>query len=139
MNSTVNHPGWYASGRIEVIEAIEDWKLDFALANTVKYVARAGKKDPSREIEDLEKAAWYLARKIERLKAEKEGRQVVRPNDMHPRSELSEKSYALSVPDVFVEFDVVISKQPGTVKIGTIDHTKLAELVGRRVHVVVTA
>lgn len=85
-NSTINHPSHYASGRIEVIEAIEDWGLGFHLGNTVKYVARAGKKDPSKEIEDLEKAKWYLKRKIEMLRSEKESREPTRPNDMNPRS-----------------------------------------------------
>jgi hypothetical protein len=33
----------------------------------VKYVARAGKKDVSKEIEDLKKAAFYLDRKIKNL------------------------------------------------------------------------
>ncbi len=68
MSSTIDHPKHYNMGAIEVIDAIEDWNLDFHLGNTVKYVARAGKKDPNREIEDLEKAAWYLARKIMLLK-----------------------------------------------------------------------
>lgn len=80
----VSHPKHYNQGKIEVIEFIEDKNLDFCLANTVKYICRAGIKDVSKEIEDLEKAAWYLARKIERLKAAKEGRPVVRPNDMNP-------------------------------------------------------
>jgi hypothetical protein len=34
----------------------------------VKYVARAGKKNPEKELEDLTKAMWYLNRKIENLK-----------------------------------------------------------------------
>lgn len=83
--SSVNHPAHYNSGKIEVIEAIEDWKLCYHLGNAVKYVARAGRKDPEKEIEDLEKARWYIARKVERLKAVKEGREVTRPNDMNPR------------------------------------------------------
>lgn len=65
----VNHPSHYTLGGIEVIDAIEAWDLDFPLGNTVKYVARAGKKDPAREIEDLEKARWYLDRAIARRKA----------------------------------------------------------------------
>lgn len=80
--SNVSHPKHYNQGKIEVIEFIEDKNLDFCLANTIKYICRAGIKNPATHIEDLEKAAWYLARKIERLKAEKEGRAVVRPNDM---------------------------------------------------------
>lgn len=78
----VNHPSHYNSGKIEVIEALEDWNLNFHLANAVKYCARAGKKDPTKEIEDLQKAVWYIQRRIELLKAAKEGRAVVRPNDM---------------------------------------------------------
>lgn len=85
-SSAVDHPSHYNSGKIEVIEAIEDWKLGYHLGNTVKYCARAGKKDPTKEVEDLEKAAWYLKRKIELLKAEKENRETTRPNDMNPRN-----------------------------------------------------
>jgi hypothetical protein len=85
MGESVSHPSHYNSGKIEVIEAIEDWGLNFHRGNTVKYVARAGKKDPTKEIEDLEKGAWYLAREIERLKARRDKRIVVRPNDMNPR------------------------------------------------------
>lgn len=65
---TVNHPTHYTLGGIEVIDAIEAWSLGFHLGNTVKYVARAGKKDPTREVEDLEKARWYLDRAIARAK-----------------------------------------------------------------------
>lgn len=78
----VNHPAHYNFGRIEVIEFIEDQKLGYHLGNTVKYICRAGRKDPSKEIEDLEKARWYLDRRIELLKAAKAGRAAVRPNDM---------------------------------------------------------
>lgn len=85
MSSEVNHPSHYASGKIEVIEAIEDWKLDFPLGNAVKYVARAGKKDPAKEIQDLEKAVWYIRRKIEILSSTKTGDIPRRPNEMNPR------------------------------------------------------
>ena len=70
MNDTVNRPAYYTDGKIEVIEFIEDKKLGFHLGNAVKYISRAGKKDPSKHIEDLEKAAWYINRKIENLKNE---------------------------------------------------------------------
>lgn len=63
----VHHPSHYASSSVEVIDAIEAWELGFCLGNTVKYVARAGKKDPAKTVEDLEKARWYLNREIERL------------------------------------------------------------------------
>lgn len=71
MNDPVNNPSHYTDGKIEVIDFIEDKKLDFHLGNTVKYIARAGKKDPAKTVEDLEKAKWYLERKINKLKAEK--------------------------------------------------------------------
>lgn len=67
----VNHPSHYTTGKIECIDFIEDKQLGFHLGNTVKYIVRAGKKDPAKTIEDLEKAAWYLNREIERLKGGK--------------------------------------------------------------------
>ena len=63
----VNHPAHYTFGNIEVIDFIEDKKLGFHLGNAVKYISRAGRKDPARTVEDLRKAAWYLNRQIERL------------------------------------------------------------------------
>lgn len=53
----------------EVIKVCEAWGLDrdAYLFNVIKYVARAGKKDPAKELEDLKKAAFYLNRRIERL------------------------------------------------------------------------
>lgn len=61
------NPAHYKQGGVEVISAIEAWGLGFCLGNTVKYVARAGKKDSAKTIEDLRKAAWYLQREINRL------------------------------------------------------------------------
>lgn len=61
----VNHPSHYNHGKIEVIDAIEDWELGFSLGNTVKYVARA--KHKGKQLEDLKKAKWYLEREISRL------------------------------------------------------------------------
>lgn len=66
-NDPVNHPSHYTDGKIEVIDFIEDKKLGFCLGNAVKYIARAGKKDPSKEVEDLKKAAWYVDRRIHEI------------------------------------------------------------------------
>lgn len=63
----VNHPAHYNTGKIEAWAAIEDWNLGFHLGNAIKYVARAGKKDKAREIEDLRKAVQYINRQIELL------------------------------------------------------------------------
>ena len=56
--------------KIEVADAIHDWKLDFFRGNVVKYVARAGHKDKSKELEDLKKAKWYLEYSIAILEKE---------------------------------------------------------------------
>lgn len=66
MSDAVNHPQHYAGNGIEVIDAIEAWELGFSLGNAVKYIARAGRKDPAKRLEDLRKAAWYINREIER-------------------------------------------------------------------------
>lgn len=60
----INHPAHYTSGNIEVIDYIEDQKLPYHLGNVVKYISRAGKKDPKKTVEDLKKAAWYINRYI---------------------------------------------------------------------------
>lgn len=63
----VDHPAHYHANTIEAIEVIEAWRLNFNRGNTIKYISRAGLKDPARELEDLNKALWYLKREIERL------------------------------------------------------------------------
>lgn len=65
----VHAPPHYTSGGIETIDFIEAKELNYRLGNVVKYLVRAGKKDPARHIEDLEKARWYLDREINLLKA----------------------------------------------------------------------
>ena len=56
--------GW--SDGAELISIVEN--LNFNRGNAVKYIARAGKKDPGTELEDLQKAQWYLTREINRVK-----------------------------------------------------------------------
>lgn len=68
MPDTINHPSHYTDGKIETIDYIEDKKLNYHLGNAVKYISRAGKKNPDKYIEDLQKAVWYLNREIERTK-----------------------------------------------------------------------
>ena len=63
----VNHPAHYTSGKIEVIDFIEDKELGFHLGNAVKYISRAGRKDANKTIEDLRKATWYINRQIQIL------------------------------------------------------------------------
>lgn len=71
LNDPVNHPSHYTDGKIEVIDYIEDKKLQYHLGNAVKYISRAGKKDPKKEVEDLKKAKWYLDRYIKKLEETK--------------------------------------------------------------------
>jgi len=67
----VNHPQHYGGeeNAYEVVKVCEAWDLDkdAYLFNVVKYVARAGKKDINKEVEDLKKAMFYLNRKINNL------------------------------------------------------------------------
>jgi len=69
MKDSVNHPSHYGGedNTYEAIKVIEAWGLDFCLGNVVKYISRAGKKDPSKELEDLKKAVWYLDRRIKQI------------------------------------------------------------------------
>ena len=68
----VDHPKHYQSKHgVEVIDIIEEFGLGFHLGNVIKYVLRAGHK--SNELEDLEKAKWYLERVID-LKKTEEGK-----------------------------------------------------------------
>ena len=63
--SNINHPKYYNKGRIEAWDFIRDKGLNFDRGNAVKYIVRAGGKDPKKEIEDLKKAQWYLNRLIQ--------------------------------------------------------------------------
>lgn len=68
MGDMINHPSHYTDGKIEVIEFIEDKNLNYHKGNAIKYICRAGKKDPQKEIEDLQKAIWYINREIRNIK-----------------------------------------------------------------------
>lgn len=72
-SSSVEHPDHYMkdSGH-EVIEVINAWKLNYNLGNAVKYIARAGKKNPNKLIEDLEKAIFYIRWHIDILNKTKD-------------------------------------------------------------------
>jgi len=71
----VSHPDHYNFGNddtYEVYKVCEAWGLDkdAYLFNVVKYVARCGKKNPEKEIEDLKKAMKYLEFKINKLSSD---------------------------------------------------------------------
>ena len=63
----VDHPKHYndhPSG-VECITVVEH--MTFNTGNAMKYLWRAGLKPGTATVEDLKKAAWYIAREIERL------------------------------------------------------------------------
>lgn len=53
----------------EVIKVLEAWGLNKRayLWNAIKYIGRAGKKDKTKEIEDLKKSIFYIQKEIELL------------------------------------------------------------------------
>tara|TARA_B100001989_G_C24518531_1_gene454521 strand:- start:639 stop:878 length:240 start_codon:yes stop_codon:yes gene_type:complete len=73
INSAVEHPDHYMKNTgYEVIEVINAWKLNYNLGNAVKYIARAGKKNPDKLVEDLEKAIFYIRWHIDILNKTKD-------------------------------------------------------------------
>jgi hypothetical protein len=67
--SKVNHPKHYNTNPsgIECIEVVRH--MNFNKGNAIKYIWRAG--DKGNEMEDLEKAIWYLNDEIARIKKAK--------------------------------------------------------------------
>lgn len=65
----VKYPAHYQQLKgMEVIDVAE--QFNFNRGNALKYICRAGHKSPDTEIQDLEKAVWYLQREIWRLRSE---------------------------------------------------------------------
>ena len=67
----VNHPSHYTFSKIEVLDAIEEWGVNFHTGNIIKYLLRAGRKTEN-PMQDLRKAEFYLKRLI-KLEEEKNG------------------------------------------------------------------
>ncbi|MEN6296857.1 MAG: DUF3310 domain-containing protein [Rectinema sp.] len=64
-NDPINHPSYYTCYKVEVIDLIEG--MPFCRGAAIKYIVRAGKKDPAKEVEDLKKARWMIDREIARV------------------------------------------------------------------------
>lgn len=66
-NDAVNHPKHYTSdpSGIECIQITRH--RNFNIGNAIKYLWRAGLKDGNSDIQDLQKAVWYIQDEIERL------------------------------------------------------------------------
>jgi hypothetical protein len=54
---------YYHSHKMEAIEIIEAFGLDFNLGNAIKYILRAGRKTENSK-EDLQKAENYIHRAV---------------------------------------------------------------------------
>ncbi len=65
----VNHPRHYTThpSKVECIDITRH--MSFNLGNVVKYVWRDGLKESVPDIQDLEKAAWYLNDEIKKRKS----------------------------------------------------------------------
>ena len=63
--SMIDSPPHYTKGKIEVIDFIQDQKLDYCEGNVVKYICRY--KYKGTPIEDLKKAKKYIDFKIKEL------------------------------------------------------------------------
>jgi len=65
--SNITHPNHYTSvvPDIECIQVTQHF--NFNRGNAIKYIWRAGQKDKSKEIEDLQKAIQYLEFEITRI------------------------------------------------------------------------
>jgi hypothetical protein len=62
----VNSPAHYQGSNFEVIDIINDYKLNFELGNAIKYILRADKKGNKKQ--DLEKAIWYLNHELSKFR-----------------------------------------------------------------------
>ena len=70
-SDSIAHPPHYCNSRkYEPWDVIVDWKLDYLTGNAVKYISRAGRKDPDKEVEDLNKAIAYLTKRISVIRGE---------------------------------------------------------------------
>lgn len=67
-HDVINHPKHYTQGKIEVIDFIEDQKMDFRAASALKYLCRYRFK--GKPLEDLKKSVWYINRIIQELERE---------------------------------------------------------------------
>lgn len=69
MSDTGKYSGYYASidGSMDAQYVIDKFGLNWNRGNVLKYVIRAGRKNPDKEVEDLDKAIQYLKYEISRV------------------------------------------------------------------------
>ncbi len=79
-HDAINHPAHYTVGKVEVIDLVEE--MDFCSGNAIKCIARHKLKhqDVGGQIEDLQKAKWYIDRLINRYAQQLQG--VTEPEEV---------------------------------------------------------
>ena len=71
MANKIDPDHYQSNTNLEAIDVIEAFDLNFHRGNIVKYILRAGRKtekgyeNKEKQLEDLNKAKWYLSRLIE--------------------------------------------------------------------------
>ena len=61
-------PDYYRLGGVQVIQISRH--LTSNLGQAVQYLCRAGKKDPTKTVEDIRKAIWFAEDELQRLTGE---------------------------------------------------------------------
>ena len=73
MANKIDPEHYQSNTKLEAIDVIEAFDLNFHRGNIVKYVLRAGKKsekgyeNKDKQLDDLKKAKWYLERVIKNV------------------------------------------------------------------------
>lgn len=102
----VKSPAHYTEGRkFEPKDVIRDWGLGFNLGSTVKYIARAGRKDDI--LQELYKAKEFLQFEIEAIEAEREKAvKTATPKHTHCRCVEPNNAYSIN-PLIDYENDII--------------------------------
>lgn len=115
----VNNPSHYTShpSGIEAIQVTEH--MNFCIGNAIKYLWRAGLKTEegidarAKQIQDMEKAVWYVKREIERISSNEQrvSEGVLEPTPAQSDDEVHRTHE--SSDDVVEELDFTKCKQCG--------------------------
>ena len=89
-------PKYYKSGNMEPFDIIDAYDLDFYLGNAIKYICRAGKKDVTKTVEDLEKANTYIQCEIDRLI----GKEYVAEDIVNATNDIIKKDLATNLKQI---------------------------------------
>lgn len=68
--------------KVGAADIIEAFGLDWHMGTAMKYILRAGKKPGEPQAQDIEKAIWYLKRKLARIKVEEANESKKPKNDL---------------------------------------------------------